>query len=294
MEESLLHRQVRYMKIDLTIMNPPWTAAFDSTIDVRIWRAAQPSAKQVVMISSGRYLYAKRKPSCWKSVVEANIVNNPFDGISPRHSPVVTVWKSGYDNHGLIKTSDETKMDWNGVFRYDEIEETTRKGIEFFNKWSKLFSWTAGMCNGPNRKGVVHDNGQFHYYNNKLAGETYKDVPKNSKHVLCMCSYEHVTDPIHRDASKAPGGLIWVCKNEHVANNIAYWLDTPFIYMFRKRYVKSGRNKCVYDCLPQAETFDIPETDFKAYCDQIANGFNKKFTKEYVLEMFAGSGVYSA
>ena len=289
---DILEELVKDMKnkFDCCIMNPPWGDSNDSTIDVKIWKICQKYCKEIAMISSGTYLYSKRKdPDVWKHVKSAAIIVNPFDGIAPSKSPVISHWEADYKNDGYIDVSDTTGMGWNGRFKYDEIEEATRIGIEFFNEHSKKFAWSAGMCNGPNHKGLTHDNGEFVYYNKKL-GYAMPDI--TGKPIVYMGSRENQHDPIYFEL-KSDGGLFWICKNERIRNNIKYWLDTPFIYMFRKRYVKSGRNACVYDILPQPKTFDMPEEDFIAYCNNIADGFNTKYTNEEIFKRFAHEGSYS-
>ena len=276
-------------KFDCCIMNPPWGTAVDSTIDVKIWKICQKYCKEIAMISSGAYLYSKRKdPDVWKHVKSAAIIINPFQ-CGPKTSPVVTWWQEDYKNDGYIDVSDTTGMGWNGRYKYNEIEETKCSGIEFFNEHSKKFVWSAGMCNGPNHKGLTHDNGEFIYYNKKL-GYAMPDI--TGKPIVCMGTFENQHDPIYFEL-KSDGAIIWICKNERIRNNIKYWLDTPFIYMFRKRYVKSGRQACTYNVLPQPKTFDMPEEDFIAYCNGIADGFNTKHTNEEIFELFAHKGSYS-
>lgn len=250
----------------------------------------QKYCKEIVMISSGTYLYSRRKkPEVWEHVKSANIVINPFDGVKAQTSPVITFWQADYKNDGYISVSDTTGMGWNGRYKYDEIEEATRSGIEFFNKHSKKFTWSAGMCNGPCHKGLTHDNGEFIYYNKKLG---YAMPDTTGKPIVYMGAFENEKDPISFELL-SNGDIVWICKNERIRNNIKYWLDTPFIYMFRKRYVKSGRNACVYDCLPQPHTFDLPENEFVSYCNGIADGFNTKYTDEEIFMLFAHKGTYS-
>lgn len=288
-------------KIDLNIMNPPYSFKEDNNLDINIVNKCIDNCNETIIIMPNKLYYKFKSVDEFYNNVklkeqELKNVNEVFENLS-------TVWKyiSFYHikndgkfnkNFHVIHYTDNYKCDRTYENRC-EIWDKIKYGKELISVIEKFKPLYDELM--TKYKSMVHDCKNFIYEENKegLYGikkpkqiklSRVKNYLKSGKYKFCLYkgSGNHEYDELKEyegDLSIFNGQICWLTNNKNVYENMKYWINSPLFDLWRKFYFKGCKYAaCWFYINVPAVNFNMKQSDFINYIDSL-NSFSKSDIK---------------
>lgn len=291
-------------KIDLTIMNPPYSFKEDNNLDMNIVNLITEHCNQNIIIMPNKLYYK------FKSVKDFynnnHLISQELKKVSEVFENISTTWEYISIYYISNDTSPKLKVYFYGDdFKcnrdYDsrmEIWDNIKYGkplVKLIKKFEPKYNELMNTY-----KSMVHDCSNFIYEENKvgLYGITksqqiklqrVKKYLKNGVYKYCLYkgSGNHQYDELQEykgDTSIFNGQICWLTNSKTVYENMKYWFNCPLFDLWRKFYFKGCKYAACWSYINiPALDFSMKTKDFIDYVDSL-NKFTKaeiKLLKEF-------------
>lgn len=288
-------------KIDLTIMNPPYSFKEDNNLDMNIVEKCIDKSNETIIIMPNK-LYYKFK-SVDKFYNNGNLKEQELKKVNEVFENLSTVWE--YISVYHIKNDGNSNKNFR-VIHYTDNYECNRTYENRCEIWDKI-KYGKKLINViekfkplydelmTNYKSMVHDCKNFIYEENKqgLYGikkpqqiklSRVKNYLKSGKYKFCLYkgSGNHEYDELREyegDLSIFNGQICWLTNNKNVYENMKYWINSPLFDLWRKFYFKGCKYAACWSYINiPAVNFNMKTSDFIDYIDSL-NSFSKSDIK---------------
>lgn len=288
-------------KIDLTVMNPPYSFKEDNNLDVNIVNKCIDKCNETIIIMPNKLYY--KFQSVDKFYKNENLKEQELKRVNEVFENLSTVWEyiSVYHIKNDGKTNKEfSVLSYNDKYKCDRTYENRceiwdkikygKKLITVIEKFKPLYDELM-----TNYKSMVHDCTNFIYEENKqgLYGikktqqiklSRVKDYLKSGKYKFCLYKgsgnneYDELKE-YEGDLSVFNGQICWLTNNKNVYENMKYWINCPLFDLWRKFYFKGCKYAACWSYINvPAVNFNMKTTDFIDYINSL-NSFSKSDIK---------------